>query len=91
MTDPNDLDPAPIDPSGDDPYVAGTRPEPGGEEPPALTERERQAIEMAKRDPTGDDGPTYERNQDPEDTSGGSTDPHNTLGHADSGDETVPR
>lgn len=76
------------DPSADDPFVRGAREVPGGEEPPPPTEREKQAIDYAKKDPSGDDGPSYERHQDPEDKSGGSTDPHNSLGHTDSGNES---
>ncbi|MGV3617695.1 MAG: hypothetical protein ACO1SV_20405 [Fimbriimonas sp.] len=90
MADPTEkpIDAADRDPSGDDPFVPGAAPSPGGEEPPPLTEGEREAVEMAKADPTGDAGPSYERNQDPEDATGGSADPHNTLGHADSGNES---
>jgi hypothetical protein len=76
------------DPSADDPFVPGAPPTPGGEEPPPPTDREKQALEYAKKDPSGEEGPSYERNQDPEDTTGGSTDPHNTLTHADSGNES---
>ncbi len=81
-------DEAPQDPSAADPFVPGARPESGGEEPPPLSEREREALDMAKHDPTGESGPSYERDQGPDDPSGGSIDPHNTLGHADSGNES---
>jgi hypothetical protein len=76
------------DPTAEDPYVPGAPEAPGGEEPSAPTEGEKQALDYAKKDPTGENGPSYERNQDPEDTTGGSTDPHNTLTHADSGNES---
>ncbi len=37
-------------------------------------------------DPSGADGPSYERDQGPgDDNTGGSTDPNNTLSHSDSG------
>jgi hypothetical protein len=77
------------DPSADDPFFAGAPPRSGGAEPEPLDEREKEAIEMAKHDPEGEKGPSYERNQGVVDSpAGGSTDPHNTLSHADSGDET---
>lgn len=75
------------DPTADDPHFAGAPAEPGGAEPEPLDEREREAVEMAHRDPTGEQGPSYERDQgSPDAAPGGSTDPHNTLGHADSGE-----
>lgn len=84
-------------PTGEDPFVAGAPEETGGAEPTDLDGRERDASGMAKADPTGEDGPSYERAQPGEnqvlhdDRTGGSSDSHDTLGHADSGDETVDR
>jgi hypothetical protein len=77
----------PLDPSGDDPYI-DPLPRSGGEEPPLLTDEEERALEQAQQDPLGTKGPTYERMQEVEDPTGGSTDPHNSLGHEDSGNET---
>jgi hypothetical protein len=64
-------------PSGDDPFVPGAEEVPGG----FTDDIDRDSVST----PIGD-GPTYERDQGPaDDHTGGSTDPHNTLGHADSG------
>ena len=78
------VDQNPPDPTSADPFVPGSPPTRNAQEAP-LSKGEQ----MGKRDPRGDDGPSYERHQDPEDTTGGSTDPHNSLGHEDSGNETV--
>ncbi|AIE83888.1 hypothetical protein [Fimbriimonas ginsengisoli] len=79
-------------PSGDDPYIPGNAPSPGGVEPAPLDEREQEAAEIAHRDPKGQRGPSYERNRGREDgADGGSSDSHNSLSHADSGDEGVSR
>lgn len=69
-------------PTGDDPYVAGADDVAGGVEPTPLDPKEQRAAQMAKQDPTGENGPTYERHDN---ESGGSTDPHNSLGLTDSG------
>jgi hypothetical protein len=64
-------DPAP---SGDDPFVAGGPEVTGGLQDPGP--------EMPGLDPSGEDGPTYEKDQGPvDDESGGSTDPHNSMIH----------
>jgi hypothetical protein len=44
-------------------------------------------------DPTGQDGPSYEKNQalhGQDIHPGGSTDPNSSLSHSDSGDESTP-
>lgn len=79
---------SPDSPSAEDPYISST-PVSGGEDSSRSSPRTEEAIEMAKADPDGKNGPSYERDQSPEDKSGGSTDPHNTLTHSDSGNETV--
>jgi len=66
--------PASSDPSGEDPYVAGSPENEEGNPDELVTETST---------PIGD-GPSYERNQgDPHNTSGGGTDPGNDRSHAD--------
>ena len=72
-------------PTGDDPHLAGAPDVSGGVDPVPLSERERQALEMQRRDP---DGPSYEQGQDEGDTTGGSTDPANTRSFSDAGNES---
>ena len=64
------------DPSSDDPYST-----------PEESERVR---EMQRKDPTGQGYPSYEVGRCPDDKTGGSTDPNNSLTHADSGNESIP-
>ncbi len=67
-------DPAP---SANDPFILGA---------PVDSDGNDDQETVPELDPSGEDGPTYERNQSPEDVStGGSTDPNNTLSHSDSG------
>lgn len=73
MTDRN----APLDPTGDDPFEPGALPDSDGND----TEVEPTPVPLPE-------DPSYERDQDPQDRTGGSSDPHNSLGHADSGNET---
>lgn len=89
--DPGNRNPiAPVresDPTADDPFVPGAPARTGGVEPAKLDEREREAVKMAHEDPEGLAGPSYEQNQGgPDSPPGGSSDPHNTLSHTDSGD-----
>jgi hypothetical protein len=89
MRNENDVDrPAPVDertaaPAENfDPYV---EPEGEGHRPDDPLKQPEQI-----NDPTGANGPSYEQNQGtPGEHHGGSTDPNNTLTHADSGDESV--
>jgi hypothetical protein len=66
-------------PSADDPFVNGAPDDSDGND-------DDDADVPGDLDPTGADGPSYERDQGPQDDStGGSTDPNNTLSHSDSG------
>lgn len=67
------VDPPLDTPSADDPFDPNALPISGGVEP-----SEPEPI-------VDEEGPSYERDQDPTDTTGGSTDPHNSLSHADGG------
>ena len=69
------------DPTAEDPY--GTQPAPG-----EFSQSQEKVREMQENDPTGQEYPSYEVGRCPDDKTGGSTDPHNSMTHANSGDET---
>lgn len=68
-----------LDPSGDDPFIPNT---------PELSDGDDggEAKVNKRKDPTGEKGPAYEKNQGKTDTpAGGTSDPHNNLTHDSSG------
>lgn len=80
--------PAPLDPSGEDPFIPGTAATPRDfDANQMLDDKGEDARDRIRRDdPTGDNGPTYEAHQGTNLTDdGGTTDPHNNLTHGNSG------
>lgn len=78
-------DPLNPTPSGDDPYeavVEGTE---------ILSRREEKTLRQMHEDPTGEKGPSYEHAPEgPEVNPSGSTDPNDSLSHADYVTERIP-
>ena len=74
----------PPDPTGDDPHMAGALNDTGGDDIHEGSGELEHIHSPKKLDPSGEDGPTYEKEQGPgDDHTGGSTDPNNTLSHSD--------
>ena len=79
------------DPTGDDPHMAGAMDDATGDRIQEGSGELKEIHEHPKLDPSGEDGPSYERNQGPaDDTTGGSTDPNNTLSHSDTQTRVQP-
>jgi hypothetical protein len=77
---------APPDPAGRDPHLPGAPDHPEGVDESAERDQEERVHEYQHNDPTGEAGPSYEKDQGTRrDNTGGSTDPNNTRTHADSG------